>query len=167
MFCAEDTFSLGVEKALHQLHNKIYSHMYVWLQTGLGLVIGFIEHLQIVTTHNYSAITNSHNLQFTTARTKSSQYAVASPVVAWWRIPTVSSASVLMFLLVGNSFTTNSLFLLSYFRHGPHTKHRSSVSVSIVVELASIWMPTWSPLSHCLAILSNGCCIIIYLAVVA
>jgi hypothetical protein len=45
-----------------------------------GLVIGFIEHLHIVATSNYSAIPNSHTLQFTTARTNSSQYAVSSPV---------------------------------------------------------------------------------------
>jgi hypothetical protein len=48
---------------------------------GFGLVIGFIEHLQIINTSNYSAVANSHNLQFTTARTKSSQSAVSSPVV--------------------------------------------------------------------------------------
>jgi hypothetical protein len=42
---------------------------------GLGLVIGFIEHLQIITTSNYSDIANSHTLQFTTTRTKSSQSA--------------------------------------------------------------------------------------------
>jgi hypothetical protein len=48
-----------------------------------GLVIGFIENLQIVNTSNYSAIANSHNLQFTTARNKSSQTAVSSPAVAW------------------------------------------------------------------------------------
>jgi hypothetical protein len=47
-----------------------------------GFVIGFIEHLQIVTTRNYSAIANSHTLQFPTARTKPSQSAVSSPVVA-------------------------------------------------------------------------------------
>lgn len=29
---------------------------------GLGLVIGLIEHLQIITTSNYSIITNSHAL---------------------------------------------------------------------------------------------------------
>jgi hypothetical protein len=34
-------------------------------------------------TSNYSAFANSHNLQFTTARTKSSQSAVSSPVVVW------------------------------------------------------------------------------------
>jgi hypothetical protein len=33
---------------------------------GCRLVIGFIEHLQIVTTSNYSAIINSHTLHFTT-----------------------------------------------------------------------------------------------------
>jgi hypothetical protein len=40
------------------------------------LIIEFIEHLQIVTTSNYSAIASSHTLQFTRARTKSSQTAV-------------------------------------------------------------------------------------------
>jgi hypothetical protein len=43
---------------------------------GFGLVVGFIEHLQILTTSNYSAIAISHTLQFTTARTKSPQSAV-------------------------------------------------------------------------------------------
>jgi hypothetical protein len=47
---------------------------------GFGLVIGFIEHLQIVTTSNYRAIASSHTLQFTRARNKSSQSAVFSPV---------------------------------------------------------------------------------------
>jgi hypothetical protein len=31
-----------------------------WLQAGFWLVTGFIEHLQIVTTSNYTAIANSH-----------------------------------------------------------------------------------------------------------
>jgi hypothetical protein len=30
---------------------------------GFGLVIGFTEHLQIVTTGNYSAVANSHTTQ--------------------------------------------------------------------------------------------------------
>jgi hypothetical protein len=45
------------------------------------LVIGFIKHIQFIIT--ISAIVNSHTLQFTTARTKTSQSAVSSPVVAW------------------------------------------------------------------------------------
>jgi hypothetical protein len=50
---------------------------------GCGLGIGFIEHLQMVTTTNYSVNANSHTLQFTMACTKSSQSAVSSLVVAW------------------------------------------------------------------------------------
>jgi hypothetical protein len=40
---------------------------------GFGLVNVFTEHLQIVTTSNYSAVATSHALQFTTACTESSQ----------------------------------------------------------------------------------------------
>jgi hypothetical protein len=36
---------------------------------GLGLDIGFIEHLHVVTTNNYNTITNFHTLQITTAHT--------------------------------------------------------------------------------------------------
>jgi hypothetical protein len=54
-----------------------------WLDTGLGLVIGFIEILQLLTTKNYNVLTNSSILQITTAHAKSSQSAVSSPVVAW------------------------------------------------------------------------------------
>jgi hypothetical protein len=50
---------------------------------GFGSVTGFIEHLQILTTRKYSAIANSHTLQFTAARIKSSQPAVSSPVAVW------------------------------------------------------------------------------------
>jgi hypothetical protein len=39
--------------------------------------------LKLVTTINYSAVANSHTLQFTTARTKAFQPAVSSHVVAW------------------------------------------------------------------------------------
>jgi hypothetical protein len=50
----------------------------VWVL--LWTEFGFIEHLQIVTTSNCSVIPNSHNIQFSTARIKSSQSAVSSPV---------------------------------------------------------------------------------------
>jgi hypothetical protein len=45
--------------------------MYNLLQTEFGLVIGFIDHLQIVTT------ANSDTLQFSTAHIKSFQSAVS------------------------------------------------------------------------------------------
>jgi hypothetical protein len=72
-----------VHLLLKYLHK--YCHMMEWLQTGLwiGIIIGFIEHLQVVTTSNYNANAKSHILQFTRARTKSSQSAVSSPVVVW------------------------------------------------------------------------------------
>jgi hypothetical protein len=49
----------------------IYCHVYEWLQTGFGLVIGFVEHSQIYTTSKYNTIANSHTLHFTTTWTKS------------------------------------------------------------------------------------------------
>lgn len=53
--------------------NILYCHEYGWLWTGCGLVVEFIEHLQIVTPSKYRAIANSHPLQFIIAHTKSSQ----------------------------------------------------------------------------------------------
>jgi hypothetical protein len=51
---------------------------------GFELVIGFLAHLQTVTTVViYITIANSHTRLLTTARAKSSQSAVFSPVVAW------------------------------------------------------------------------------------
>jgi hypothetical protein len=50
-----------------RLLKKVYRHVYEWLQTGFGLVIGFIDLLQNVATSNYTAIANSHSQQFTTA----------------------------------------------------------------------------------------------------
>jgi hypothetical protein len=46
-----------------------------------GLLIGFIEHLQIITISNYCAIANSLALQLTSTYTESSHSAVSSPVV--------------------------------------------------------------------------------------
>jgi hypothetical protein len=43
------------------------------------MIIGFIEHLQIVTSSNRSAIFNSHTPTFTTARIKTSHSAVSLP----------------------------------------------------------------------------------------
>jgi hypothetical protein len=73
-----------------------------------GFVIGFIEHLEIVTTSNYSAIANSHALQFTTARTRSSQSALVTVFNA-----VASSASVFKSLLAGDCLTTHKILDLS------------------------------------------------------
>jgi hypothetical protein len=146
----------------------LYCHVYEWLWVGFGLVIRFIEHLRIVTTGNYSAIANSHTVQFTTARSKSSQSAVPSPVVAWWRIPTKSSASILMFLSAGNWPTTvnsqlnstDSRFYSDWLvtAAGPHyitstlpLQKTPVPRVLLFVVLTSVGMPMWSLLSHCLA----------------
>jgi hypothetical protein len=66
-------------------------HIIEWLYTGFGLVIGFIEHLQNVTTNNYDSLTQLHipKITVTTAHIKSSQFAMSSPVIAWWWITAV------------------------------------------------------------------------------
>jgi hypothetical protein len=46
---------------------------------GVWMVIEFTVLIRNITTINYSSLTISHTLQFTTACTKSSQYAVSSP----------------------------------------------------------------------------------------
>jgi biotin transporter BioY len=56
-----------------------------------GLVIGYIAHVQLIPTINYSAIADSHTLLLTMAHTKTSMSALG---VAWQQIPTMSSDSV-------------------------------------------------------------------------
>jgi hypothetical protein len=50
-----------------------------------------------------------------TLHTTSSQPAVSSPVLAWWQVLTMSSASVFMLLPAGDCPTTDSLLQMSFF----------------------------------------------------
>jgi hypothetical protein len=51
------------EVGMRIMRNFKYCHVYGWLNKEFGLVIGFIDHLQVVTTINYYAIAALHNLQ--------------------------------------------------------------------------------------------------------
>jgi hypothetical protein len=97
------------------------------------------------TTRNYTVIANSHTLQFTTARSKSSHFAVSAPVVAWWRIPkypllpcsrSYRLANVPQLTHCSNCrLSTNSssqIVPLKTSRHEPYRKRRSSVSVPLL-----------------------------------
>jgi hypothetical protein len=132
---------------------------------GFRLVIGFSEILSNVTTNNYSAIANSHILQFTTARTKSSQPAVdisigcllvtASNTVA-------SSASVFTSLLACNCLTTHSLLQLTNFQTGDHltTNLSSLLSAAVPRYIASARTAQETPiptvLLSCITKISHG-----------
>jgi hypothetical protein len=106
--------------------------------------MGFIEHIQIVTT----ALSLIHTLQFTTAHNKSSQSTASSPVVAWWRIPTMFYASVLTFLPAGDCPTTNSLLQLTNPQAGGHLSPTSYSSnwrlKTLLMSLSLMLRPTVS-----------------------
>jgi hypothetical protein len=148
-----------------------------WLCMGFGLVSGFIGHLQNVTT----------------VHIQSSQFAMSSPVITWWQIPTMSSASVLTFLPAGDCLTTNSLLQLLTFKSKSYYKWWS-VGQSILVsshicgprpdfyysQLTVLLITSRHELNRkhhssvavqtCLfakTLLSNGCCMFAYLMVIA
>jgi hypothetical protein len=72
---------------------------------GFGLGLGFIGPLQIITTSNSSAITNSHTLQFTKTHTKSSQFAIFTGCLVM--ATNTVDPSVFMSLMAGDGLTTN------------------------------------------------------------
>jgi hypothetical protein len=70
--------------AIEMVSDAMILWFWVTLKWGFGLEIGFIDHFNtwLVTTLNYSTITDLHNLQITTAHAKSFQSTLSSPVVA-------------------------------------------------------------------------------------
>jgi hypothetical protein len=80
---------------------------------GFELEIGFIDHLQLITTSNCNTIADLHTLQITTAHAKSSQSAFTShfPVTDLNRGG--SSATVLMSLLISKYPITALLLQLT------------------------------------------------------
>jgi hypothetical protein len=86
------------------------------------LVIGFVEHLQIISTSNHSAITNSHTLQFTTAYTKSSQYAVFTGCLV--KLPQLPCSDP--YWLVTVSQLTRHCNTMTYNNGGSSTSHAST-----------------------------------------
>jgi hypothetical protein len=136
---------------------------------GFGLESGLLTRWQNVTTNNYDSLTDiqTPKITVTTAHIKSSQSFL---VVARQRLPTVDVPLPLgSWTMPGLSYQLltvtepqqfsdwvthqptqpnwlNSRFLLLITsRHGPRRKHCSSD------VFASVGMPRWSLLSHCLA----------------
>jgi hypothetical protein len=75
--------SLLIKRMIH----NIFSRVSMWIYTRFGLVIGFIELLQNVTTSKHIAIANLHILQLTAACIKS-LLPVSPPVIIWQRLST-------------------------------------------------------------------------------
>jgi hypothetical protein len=73
-----------------------------WLETGLGLVIGFIWLLNLVTTINYNTIANSHTLRFTKIRNESYYHSLSLPS-ADWKLPLSIGRSVKLLLVFAST----------------------------------------------------------------
>jgi hypothetical protein len=81
---------------------------------------------------------------------KSSQFVMSSPAFAWWCIPTILSASVLIFLLAGNSLTSNSLLQMSCLHHIDTDRTENTVAMQTCLFAEPL--------------LSNSCCVVACLA---
>jgi hypothetical protein len=96
----------------------MYCHLVcVWLLTGFGLVIGFIDHLQVVTTNNYNTITDFHTFQITVSLF---QPALISLNISWQQLLTMVPFELKSCLNGGSHITS---------RHGPR-QHNSSIAAS-------------------------------------
>jgi hypothetical protein len=121
----------------------IYCHVFeMRLSRRFGLVIGFIEHLQLVIISNYSAIANLHTLQITRAQAKPQ-----SAFTVRFRVTDLnngnSSASVLTSLLSGEYPTTELLLQLTNSEAGGHL---TPTSYSSLHRLTYNWQQLdWCP----------------------
>jgi hypothetical protein len=143
--CLPSGWKIKCHNHMKNTGKTIYCDVNEWLQTGFGLVIGFIDHLHIVTTSNYSANANSHTLQFNTARTRSSQSAVSSPVVAWELLPTADVPLTLGFrtipvpqLPASNSNGSQGLNLSSSLTNRLLTNQLAPLQSTALIELNSV-----------------------------
>jgi hypothetical protein len=130
---------------------------------GFLLVIGFIEHLQNVTTNNCNSLTElpTPKTTVTTTHIKSSQFAMSALAVAWWWIPTMCSASMLTFFPADDCLTTNSLLQLSCLQHLA-TDHTENTVPLLLFPIVALQTCLFAKLS-----LSNGCRTFAYITVVA
>jgi hypothetical protein len=151
---------------IHQLSNLFPTPNYILSRDrvtldGFWSVNKYTEHLQIVTTSNYSAFATSYTLQFTLARAKSSKSSVSLPVVAWWWIGRIHHQGTTGFLFpCSPSYRLATVPQLS--RHGPHRKHRSSVDVQLLLRGPR---RKHNPYVICGPLPSNGRCTVAYPAI--
>jgi hypothetical protein len=116
------------------------------------LIIVFFQHLEILSTSNYSAIANSHALQFNRARTNFSVCYVLTGCLITTSQAVAPSASMLTSLLTGDCFTTNlTLLAMSYNNGGPSDSHASIRGVFLTTASNSDWSVCLRNLSRLLS----------------
>jgi hypothetical protein len=141
---------------VHAEKEIILSRVWIWLQTGFGLVIGFTEPLHNVTTTDYSNNANSHTLQCNTASNMYFQSAFSGN-----GFQCRSFLSFHVHALTGRRLPPNYLNSRLVLRitawHGPHRKHRvqhffycfSTSCRTAGAENISFQLVHWSVLGIC------------------
>jgi hypothetical protein len=118
---------------------------YCQVDKGFGFVTGFIGVLQLVTTSNYNHLINSHNLQFTIARAKSSTFSLG---VVTQRLPTMGTPPPSTLPSGGYCLKTTSD---SDWSESESRYDRRSVGQSVLVS-SPIW-GSWPDINYCLTVI--------------